>query len=276
MLSKKAREVIQSIISRSFDNLKGTFLGPSALKNYYSFALKNYDPKKSLLQAYLHANLLNGMQDSSDKVNMERLQNTASDYIDSLKQKTTADMMRTIEEGLATVKNKNKLKSEKIGDFLRTDEGKEIFSKIRESLEEQRKKLDKGVELIANVELHNAQNHGVADAILKSSEQLGIEDPLVCKIGVNDDKICKDCIRLWVQPDMVTPKVYKMSELASDSGDWKDRKASISTTHPNCRHVLVFVGPGFGFNKAGRLEYVGQDHNEYDHQKKQEKSLTKK
>lgn len=267
MIGKSGKRTIQEIISRAFDNLKGTLIGPSALSHYYAFGLRNYDPKKSLTQAYLHANTAQSLQDATDKQTVERLQDTANNYIDALKQKSVADIMRIVEENLATAKNKSKIGNQTFSEYLRSDDGRALLGKIRTELEAQKESINKGVELITNVELHNAQNHGAADSILNMSKTLGINDPTVCKIGVMDNKICKDCKKLWLMPDMMTPRVYKMSELSSDSGHWKDRKASISTTHPNCRHILTMVSPGFGF-KSGKFSYVGVDHDEYSHQRK--------
>ena len=38
--------------------------------------------------------------------------------------------------------------------------------------------------------------------------------------------------------------------------------------HPNCRCSLTTVLPGYGFDSAGMLTYVGKDHDEYVNQRK--------
>jgi hypothetical protein len=267
MLNKSTRKLLADIIAKSFDKFKGSFVGPSASSTGYLFALSAHPTNKRVSDAYVHANASSSLRDTIDRSTIERIEATAANYVDALKQKAVSDILRTVEENLAEAKNKGMLKGVSPQMFLRSEDGREIMDKIRDQLMDQKKKIDRGIELIANVELHNAQNHGVADAILGMAKSIGDADPTVAKFGVVDDKLCKDCKRLWhTEENIKVPKVYKMSELAGDSGDWKSRVASVSSTHPACRHVLTYISKGFGFDKAGRLRYVGKDHDEHKSQ----------
>lgn len=268
MLNKRTRKLLQDIISRSFDKFKGSFVGPSAFSTGYIFTLHGHPSNLKVSDAYVHANASSSMRDTIDRDSIDKLDNATINYIDTLKHKAIADIMRSVDEGLTEAKNKSKLNNQTPREFLRSDEGQQILSKIQEQLEEQKQKITHGLNLIVNVGLNDAQNHGVADAILGMSKSVGDEDPTVCKIGIVDKDLCKDCKKLWHSPDNINvPKVYKLSELAGDSGHWKSRVASVSSTHPNCRHNLVYVAKGFGFNKSGKFEYISKDHDEYTKQK---------
>ena len=80
---------------------------------------------------------------------------------------------------------------------------------------------------------------------------------------------CDHCKEFWFTEDGITPRVYTMSELMSGGDNigrkQKDWKAGIGPTHPNERHLLQELRPGFGF-KNGRLEWIGKDYRELDEQ----------
>jgi hypothetical protein len=125
---------------------------------------------------------------------------------------------------------------------------------------------------IVNTELHRASNLGAMDAIIHNNKPdgRGPEEITVFKIGPNDAVTCKHCKRFWFLPDGTTPKVYKLHELA-EGGTNIGRKqnewvAGIDATHPNCRHILAELRPGYGFI-GGKLEYLGQNHDEYARQR---------
>ena len=151
-------------------------------------------------------------------------------------------------------------------EYLRSPDGQEILNSIKKALDDQQTKISKGLDLISNVSLYDAQNHGAADGIIDMSKSLGIADPIVFKIGLLDEKRCPICWSLWTQPDRITPKVYKMSELVGGYMDRKNPLPTIGTSHPNCRDVLTFLSPGFGF-EGGKIKYKGQGWNEFQAQR---------
>ena len=197
---------------------------------------------------------------------LSALEDTTSDYVDALKQKSMTEMIRTIDEHLSEAKTKSKIQGKDLGFFLKTDEGKKILTNINKSLKEQKEKISKGLDLIADAEIHNAQNHGAADGIIGMAKSIGVDDPIVFKIGVMDSDRCKVCWKLWTLEDKVTPRVYKMSELAGGFSSAKAPLATIGLSHPRCRDILTFLAPGFGF-EGGKIVYKGKDHDEYKAQR---------
>ena len=267
MLKDKSRDAIKDIIAKSFEKYKTSLVGPRAVHRGFVFALRGHPFNQKISDAYVHANVYNSMKDSIDKNTIAHLENTAVNYIDSLQHKTTADILKTVDDHLSNAMKQGKLDGKNVDDYLQTPEGRNVMKDIKKTLDVQKDKISKGLELIANVSLYDAQNHGAADAIVDMSKSLGIADPIVFKIGVMDNKRCKTCWQLWTLEDKITPRVYKMSELAGGYMDRKDPKPTVGTSHPNCRDVLTFLAPGFGF-EGGRITYKGPDWDEYAHQRK--------
>jgi hypothetical protein len=183
----------------------------------------------------------------------------AENYIDHMEQKTLADVTRVVSNTSSEIETQAKLTGQSERDVLLSDKGQSLLKDLKSELKDQKKKIDRTAELIANHELYNAQNFGAFDGILHAARSIGIEDPTIIKIGVLDQKRCKHCWRLWTQADQKTPRAYKLSELSASSGDPKNPDPSISPTHPNCRDVIVSLFPGFGFDADGKIAYKGID-----------------
>ena len=110
----------------------------------------------------------------------------------------------------------------------------------------------------------------VMDAILHNNKGKSADDITVYKVGPHDGSTCDHCYRFWFLDDRLTPRVYKMSELMANGTNigkkQKDWKPTVDATHPNERHLLQELRPGFGF-KSGKLEWIGQNHDEYKKQR---------
>lgn len=120
--------------------------------------------------------------------------------------------------------------------------------------------------MIVNTELGRASQYGAMDAILHNNKGKTAEDITVYKVGPHDGATCDHCYRFWFLDDRVTPRVYKMSELMANGTNigkkQREWKPTVDSTHPNERHLLQELRPGFGF-RGGKLEWIGKDHDEY-------------
>lgn len=124
---------------------------------------------------------------------------------------------------------------------------------------------------VVRTELAHAQNLASFDAIIANNKDKKPEEILVAKYGPWDAKTCPVCKKLWHwEENPLIPKVYKMSELQATNIGKKALEAvpSIAATHPHCRHVLVQVPMGFGFDNSGNLIFKGSSYSELDRQKK--------
>lgn len=267
MINSVIQEIIKQFVSKTFNSLRLNLLGPAAMeKKHFIFSYKTFDPRTTLASQYLAANSLNSINpESMDSDTVKKIEIVAKHYIDSLEQKSVADINRVIGEKYDNLSLQAKRDGKSIEDMMRSEYGRKILSDIKSELDVQKDRMNKAVDLLANDQLHNAQNVGALDGIIGMSKSLGISDPTVFKIGVLDEKRCKHCWRLWTLRDKVTPRVYKLSELSGSSGDYKNPDASVSPTHPNCRDVLSILMPGFGFTN-GKVSYIGQGYDEYNTQ----------
>jgi hypothetical protein len=242
-------------------------LGPDKVSGQFLFSLRTFDPKTTLTHLYSHANAVNDLTPGrTDKQALDKIRDLAEKYIDSLEQKTIADTTRIVANKLEDAATEAKIQGIEPSDYLRQEDGKKILSSIEKELQEQRKKINRATELLVNHELHTSQNLGAFDGILSAARSIGVDDPVIFKIGVSDEYRCKFCWKLWTMPDKKTPKVYKLSELSGNPGNWKDPAASISPTHINCRDVMTILMPGFGF-EGSKIVYKGKDHDEYKKQR---------
>lgn len=247
-----------------FNNAKIRLVGPQSVARSMIFQMRDYDPKATILHAYLHANSIHGAGTQfPDQTSIKKLEAVTSQYLDSMKAKVQADTVRTVSDALDEANRKSKIDKQDPASWLKTEDGQKILDGVRDELESQRKKIVKAVDGITQVELSNSQNIGSADGILAVAQRIGISDPVVFKIGVLDDKRCTDCWRLWTMEDRVTPRLYYMSELVADPGKKSgSRNPSVTLTHPNCRDVVTVLMPGFGFDSRGKVIYVGKGHDE--------------
>jgi hypothetical protein len=118
------------------------------------------------------------------------------------------------------------------------------------------------VKRILDSEASNARNTGTLDGILKVNAAMAIEDPVVYFVVVRDASLCDECKRLHLQADGVTPRVWHLSDLGHGYFKKGGDKPCVGGLHPHCRCSLVTLMPGYGFDKAGMVQWIGFDHDE--------------
>lgn len=118
----------------------------------------------------------------------------------------------------------------------------------------------------AHTEMHNAMEEAKAIVLAHRSHD---RDPRVFKRPRPD--ACKFCKLLFLRPDGVTPRVFKLSDLLSNGTNVGRRagmptrsgksrtewKAVIGAVHPFCQCELHVLPEGMGFNTQGQMTYVG-------------------
>jgi hypothetical protein len=137
-----------------------------------------------------------------------------------------------------------------------------------EAVEKEITRATKYINKIIPNEIRHTQAQAEKSGIQEVSASLGIDDPVVFKVGVIDKKLCKTCTSLWHTNNLQVPKLYKMSELSQGyMQDHKNPNATLGPSHPNCRHVLTFLPPNFGFKDNGSMEFKGFGYDEYEAQR---------
>lgn len=144
----------------------------------------------------------------------------------------------------------------------------DTVEEMQEAVEDEMDRATKYINMLIPNEVRHTQAQAEKSGIQEVSASLGIDDPVVFKVGVLDGKLCKNCTKLWHTNNLQVPKLYKMSELKE--GYMKNHKSpnpTLGPTHPNCRHVLTFLPPNFGFGNNGSMEFKGFGYDEYIQQR---------
>ena len=127
-------------------------------------------------------------------------------------------------------------------------------------------KASSDLQRIVDTESQRARQIGAVDGISEVAAGLGDEDPTVFFVVVRDDHLCDECRRLHLLPDGRTPRCWKLSQLSSDYHQKGGEFPSVQGLHPHCRCSQTYLAPGFGFNSAGFVRWIGQGHDEYARQ----------
>lgn len=179
-----------------------------------------------------------------DQKIIETLANITGDYVDAKRLQT-----------------KNKI----VMDLIGAKTTKEANRLVQEHMQEATRYID----MLVNNESKIAQAYAEREGIHRVAASVGVDDPVVCKLGIIDDRMCANCRKLWHTPENIwVPKVYRMSELAE--GYNKDNKNPIPTvgsTHPRCRHSMSFVPPNYGFDLHGTITFKGLGWDEWEFQR---------
>jgi len=104
--------------------------------------------------------------------------------------------------------------------------------------------------------------------ITRVAESLNDNDPTVFFIMTKDARTCKECIRLHLMDDGVTPRLWKFSQLKQGYHKRGENNPSAFGLHPHCRCTIAYYSKGTGFDKDGKDIYVGPGHDEYLKQNK--------
>lgn len=129
----------------------------------------------------------------------------------------------------------------------------EVVTKLRDRTEDCKRDWHR----VAQTEMWNAKLQGEANAILKGSSPLTDKgaETLVYKRPAPD--ACPHCIKLYLEPGTLKPRVFKLSELMKNGTNYglktADWKACLGTLHPNCACTLNVMPPGFKFDDNGDL-----------------------
>lgn len=124
-------------------------------------------------------------------------------------------------------------------------------------------KVTNDVMRIADTETQRSRATGTLEGITMLNLQAGIDDAMVFFVVVRDGLRCKECTRLHLMPDGVTPRVWKMSEVGTGYHKRGENNPKVNGLHPHCRCSLATLMPGYGFDAAGMVRFVGRGHNEY-------------
>ena len=215
-------------------------------------------PNKIALDELKAAGLSN-----QDLKSLEHIRSSAGHYIKNL-ENTISNQVVT------TVLDNNKERSyDVVGEIVKpaferaVEEGRAV-NKIIQELRDNTGDLVRDWQRVVVTELNNAYNHGSIDEIVDRNKAIEKDDILVYCQGPLDERTCQYCQKHY--HDGGSFKIYRMSELLA-GGTNVGRKAAnwqavVPPMHPNCRHRVVELLPGWTLDESGKQIYVGPDHHE--------------
>ena len=248
-ISSSGKESIALAVEKMFDLLaykllgnipklraKSPFFGsstPFSLAHIFIQALGNREPNQ------IERDVLKGILNSS------------FGYIEGLKNKTSSNVVESVDALVREAKAKDTHVT---------------AAMVAEVVAAEMEKARGHMKLIAEAETTKTRNIAYAVDIARKSELADIEDPTVFFIIVRDGKACKECVRLHMMDDGVTPKAWKMSELSMGWHKRGEDHPSSCGLHPFCRCSLTQLSPGWGF-KNGFISFISLGYDEYKKQR---------
>jgi hypothetical protein len=240
MLSHATTRSIESMVDEAFDNAKEIFLGIASPGKRLTISTNQTLTLPALFEAVSRED--GGVPNTTT---LNSLITVASNYIESTRANTKANIINQIQgfidEGQFSEENDVKLKE-----------------KIKESLGGILNKAAEDLNKIFDSELTKTRNFASLDGIVRVNAVQEVSDPVVFWIvtrGGDDGHPCKECRRLHLMPDGITPRLWKMSSVSYQYHKMGEDKPSICGEHPYCMCTITTLLPGFGFGKDGRVEY---------------------
>ena len=247
-VSSSGKEAIAIAVERMFDSLAYRLLGNiPKLRNKSPF-FGSASPF-SLAHIFLQA-MSNKEPNIFERDVLRSILNSSFGYIEGLKNKTSSNVVESVDALVKEAKLKNTYVSS---------------AQVAEIISAEMDKARHHMKTIAEAESTKTRNMGHTMEIASKAEIQGIEDPTVFFIVVRDGSLCSECKRLHMMEDGVTPRCWKMSDLSMGWHKRGEDRPSGCGLHPHCRCSLSQLSPGWGF-KNGFVSFISLEHDEYKSQ----------
>ncbi len=250
-LSSQSKEQIDKVVGDLFDKAALRLLGPVPKLHHKKITLLGFLEGATLATLFVQA-MNNRYLNNVENDVLKGILGGAFGYIETLKGKTTSAISERI-DGLA---REARIAKEPIPE-----------EKLNEVIQEELGKARSGMERIAASEATKTRNLGALMDISKKAAEVGDKDPTVCFLVIKDNVTCKECLKIHLMPDGVTPRLWKLSELSGGYHVRGENFPSILLLHPHCRCTMIMVPQGYGFDASGHLTFIGLDHFELEKQR---------
>jgi hypothetical protein len=234
---------IQDFVSAKFDKIALRFLGiiPRLSRNKTELRTT----RSSLASLFLQA-LGTREPNQTEEDALKMCLRIASDYMESLKQKTQAEILVNLNE-----------------EFRKKPDAVNVSRVVREGFN----KATNHLNVVLNAESNRCVNTANSLKIQKVAASQGVEDPTVFFNVTIDDVTGPYEFILHLLPDRVTPRLWKMSEITQNYYKNGDQYPSLLGLHPMCRCKITFLPISFGFDEKGRVTYISKGHDEFKAQR---------
>jgi hypothetical protein len=249
-VSSNGKDAIGKIVETIFDRIALQFIGDLPRFKDKKRLVISSQPHFGLLHLFVQA-MANKTPNSLEKGFLRGLLESSNGYIESLKNKTTSNVVERV-DGIAREAKiqKRSLTEEEVQDII----GQEL------------KKARAHLQTIVEAESTKLRNLGTMMDISRVASSVGDEDPTVFFVVIRDNVTCKECIRLHLT-DNGTPRLWKFSELKQGYHKRGEENPSAFGLHPHCRCTMAYLTRGFSFDKKGRLSYKEEGFDAYAEQR---------
>lgn len=199
-----------------------------------------------------------------ERNSLEYAKQNAAQYVKGLGQRITSSVLNTISDQNQAQNLEEIERGEIRSRISRAVIDRESQGKVISALGHMTGDWTRDWMRLVHTELWNAKLTGEAVAILSgqsvySQEKRG--DTLVFRRPSPD--ACPECKKLYLRPDGVTPRIFKLKYLIRNGTNVgrkrQDWRPVVQSTHPNCACTLSVIPDGFGFDKDGRMVFVGSE-----------------
>jgi len=250
-ITSHSKDQIKRVVEDLFDKTALRLLGPIPKLHHKKITLLGFAEGITLATLFVQA-MNNRWLNNTEQDVITGILGGAFGYIEALKSKTSNAISERI-DGLA---REARIAKETIPE-----------SKLNEVIQEELGKAKSGMERIAASEATKTRNLGSLMDITRKAAETGETDPTVCFLVVKDNVTCKECIKIHLMPDGVTPRLFKLSELKGGYHVRGEDFPSVLLLHPHCRCTMIMVPQGYGFDKSGYLTFIGIGHDELEKQR---------
>lgn len=251
-MSSSGKERINQIVEDMFDNLALQFLGDFPRLKNKKLLVMSARSDFALPNLFVQA-MKNKTPNDIEKDVLKSMLESAHSFLESLKSKTKA----TLTERIDGIVREAKVKKEKVSDL-----------DVQMVINEEMAKARSHMKTIVESESTKLRNLGTMMDISRVAANIGDPDPTVFFVVIKDNVTCKECIRLHLMDDKVTPRLWKFSELKQGYHKRGEESPSAFGLHPHCRCTLTYLSKGFGFDESGKLKYQEEDYDAYSNQRK--------
>lgn len=234
---------VQDFVSNKFDKIALRFLGIIPRLGRNKTELRT--ARSSLASLFLQA-LGTREPNKNEEDALKMCLRIASDYIESLKQKTQAEILVNLNE-----------------EFKKNPDATNISRVVREGFN----KATSHLGVVLNAESNRCVNTANSLKIQKVAASQGVDDPTVFFNVTVDDVTGPYEFILHLLPDKITPRLYKMSEISHNYYKNGDQYPSLLGLHPGCRCILTYLPPSFGFGENGKVTYISKGYDAFKEQR---------
>lgn len=249
-ISSSGKDAIGKLVEDVFDRIALQFIGNIPKLKNKKLLVVSSKPNLGLTNLFVQA-MSNKKPNEIESDALKSLLNSAHGYVEALKNKTKSNITESI-DGLV---KQAKIKGENVSE-----------EDVQAVISEEMRKAKSHMTSIVEAESTKMRNVGSMMDISRVSSNLGESDPTVFFTIVRDGKTCTECKRLHLNDDG-TPRVWKLSELKQGYHKRGEDYPSALGEHPLCRCHLTYLVKNFGFDKSGRVTYIGEGHDEHKKQR---------